>query len=280
MNYSKWVGAVALLLAVASCGGGRPPGHAGGDAGSVPPGGDRGPEVATYGGSVESGSARVPARARFAVAPGDRLGAGPRSAADSAAFTMQLGIGAAVAGGPDSVTTTVAFRRRDLEVTGVSVMRFAGGDTTIVTATPVSPREVALEQRVSRTPRAASRTRVEWPADDRPHVYWDALPVWLRGRSGGEAPLEERVWLLPSLTSPASARPVDAVIRRLDGGVIRVGAGSFRALQFAISSGWQADVFWLNARAPHELLRVRTAGRMSLDLESTARGGDAPAKLR
>ncbi len=269
MDYLKWGCAAALLLCLPACGprepargAGRPPTWARGEA-----------EVCTYAGPLDREPRRAAALARLVVSAPGVVPAPSAGARDERLVRMELSVRSPAASEADSVLTFATLRARDLDVTGVSVTRFRGRERTLVEAIPDSAGGVRVVERDERSPRARREVRLRWPAGERPHVYWDALPVWLRAWAGESTPLEMRVWMLPSLAAGvplASPVPVDAVIRRLDGGTIRVPAGRFPALQFAVSSGWQADVFWLDADEPHELLRVRAANRLALDLRGLA----------
>lgn len=117
-----------------------------------------------------------------------------------------------------------------------------------------------------------------WPAGDRPRVWWDALPVWLHAWADERTPREWPVWLLPGQISGRSqdenARPVDARIRRSDGGALEVPAGRFESVKFAVARAGQTDLFWFDARPPHVLLRMETAAGRKLALRRTQRLDD------
>jgi hypothetical protein len=129
---------------------------------------------------------------------------------------------------------------------------------------------------------AGHETALRWPAEDRPRVLYDALPLWLRQWASREQPpFERRIWLLPGQTSGCSpatlARPVDALVRMTDGGTVEVPAGRFAAVQFAVAAEGSADAFWFDAAFPHVLLKVQAAARRTLLLE---RSGRVPYPLR
>jgi len=276
MKCLKWGLAVLLLIVLASCGG---------EARRVPPGGGFGSnvlwqdgrsEVSTYAGSTEFGTGGYPARARLVVSVRDLASARPsRGPADGRAFLLEFSIVSSDPAPGDSAVTAVSLRRRDLEPIEMNAVDVRGRDTVVISAAAMGTGSFRL-MRGTRGGGGAERVAwARWPAGDRPHVLWDALPLWLRQWAGEKRPIEMRVWLLPGLVSSlASGRgvtPVDATIRRLDGGTIQVPAGRFAAVEFAVAAGGQADAFWLNASYPHELLKVQTARHLTLELLSTRR---------
>jgi len=125
---------------------------------------------------------------------------------------------------------------------------------------------------------ADRQVRVPWPAPKRPHVLWDALPLWLRSLPRGDGrggPLA--VWLLPTQVSGraplASTRPVAATVRRTPGAAepLRVRAGEIPAFRYTVESPAGRDTFWLAAAAPHPLVRLATAAGRRLELLKTQR---------
>jgi hypothetical protein len=276
MKYSKCGLAALVILVLASCGG---------EARRVPPGGafgsnvlweDGKSEVSTYAGSTEFGMKGYPARARLVVSLRDlssaRSSPGP---VDGLAFLLEFSVVSSEPAPGDSAVTAVSLRRRDLEPLDMNAIDVRGRDTAVIRAAAMGTGSVRLT-RGTRGDDGAERVAWSgWPAGDRPHVLWDALPLWLRQWAGEKTPLEMRVWLLPGvvsgLASGRSVTPADATIRRMDGGTIQVPAGRFAALEFAVAAGGEADAFWLNASYPHELLKVQTARHLRLELVSTRR---------
>lgn len=125
---------------------------------------------------------------------------------------------------------------------------------------------------------ADRRVPIIWPTPERPHIHWDALPVWLRSiprgqRSGGAI----KVWLLPSQVSGrsplANTRPVAATIRMASNGRerVRVPFGEIPAFRYTVESPTGRDTFWLAAAAPHTLVRMATAAGRRLELLKTQR---------
>jgi hypothetical protein len=276
MKYSKYGLAALALIVLGSCGG---------EARRVPPGGGFGSnalwddgksEVSTYAGSTEFGTEGYPTRARLVVSMRDLSSARPsRGPADGRVFLLEFSIVSSDPARGDSAVTAVSLRRRDLEPIEMNAVDVRGRDTVLVQAAAMGTGSVRLT-RLTRGDDGAERVAwVRWPAGDRPHVLWDALPLWLRQWASEKTPLEMRVWLLPGLVSSlapgGSVTPMDATIRRMDGGTIQVPAGRFAALEFVVAAGGEADAFWLNANSPHELLKVQTARHLTLELQSTRR---------
>lgn len=122
------------------------------------------------------------------------------------------------------------------------------------------------------------RVPIVWPKPERPHVFWDALPVWLRSIPRGERLRgATRVWLLPSQIagrSPlASTRPVEATIRMapISGETVRVPYGNFAAFRYTVETATGTDTLWLAAASPHVLLKLATADGRRLALKKTQR---------
>lgn len=123
---------------------------------------------------------------------------------------------------------------------------------------------------------ADRRVPIVWPAPQRPHVHWDALPVWLRSLPRGNRRGAVSVWLLPSQIagrSPlANTRPVTAVIRMAPGGqTVRVPFGPILTIRYTVESPAGRDTFWLAAAPPHVLVRMATAAGRRLELVKTQR---------
>lgn len=125
---------------------------------------------------------------------------------------------------------------------------------------------------------ADRRVPVVWPVPERPHVLWDALPVWLRSLPRpvvGAGAIS--VWLLPSQVSgrsPLSAtRPAAATIRLKPGGpeTVRVPFGDVPALRYVVESPAGRDTFWIAAASPHALVRLATAAGRRLELRKLQR---------
>jgi len=273
MKYSRpWLAALVILV-LASCGGEARRVPSGGVFGSNVPWEDGKSEVSTYAGSTEFGTEGYPARARLVVSLRD-VSSAPfsRGPADGRAFLLEFSLVSPDPAHGDSAVTAVSLRHRDLEPIQMNAIRVRGPDTAVIRAAAMGTRSFRLMRGVGGVERV---TWARWPAGDRPHVLWDALPLWLRQWTGEKTPLEMRVWLLPglgsSLASGRNATPVDAAIRRMDGGTVQVPAGRFAALEFVVAAGGEADAFWLNASYPHELLKVQTARHLTLELLSTRR---------
>ncbi len=115
---------------------------------------------------------------------------------------------------------------------------------------------------------------VTWPLDGRPRVWFDALPVWLRGALDSGA-VPERVWLLPtqmSGRSPASAAvPVAADLVASDGGGLKVPAGRVAATRLVeVRTAADTSRWWFDAVAPHVLVKFESRER-TLELAKTLR---------
>lgn len=114
-----------------------------------------------------------------------------------------------------------------------------------------------------------------WPGDDRPRLFWDALPVSLRPWCDARDDRTWSVWLLPTQLagrSPlASTRPAEATILRADGGALDVPAGRFDAVRMTVASAAGEDTLWFDARPPHVLLVLATHAGRRIELEKTQR---------
>jgi hypothetical protein len=167
---------------------------------------------------------------------------------------------------------TTFLERRSLEMVKESMSHFDGCGITYVRVGPKGGR--AVHEAHSYWEGEADReVDLAWPAGDAPHVFWDALPLWLRGRMGGEK--ESKVLLLPSQVGGRSpienTRPVEATIRWSDAGELEVPAGRFRARLAQVESPAGTDRFWFEAAMPHVLLKLETAAGRSLELRKTQR---------
>lgn len=144
-----------------------------------------------------------------------------------------------------------------------------------ITTVRVAPEDGHLVHRAdSYWDGEATRTvRVNWP-EGLP-LWWDALPVSLRGWAGRTQPFELRVVLLPSQVSGrsplASTQPVDATLRLVKVEPLTVPAGRFTAARFSIETKDGVDTFWFDARTPYVMLRVDTHEGRSLALKKSVR---------
>jgi hypothetical protein len=167
---------------------------------------------------------------------------------------------------------TTFLDRKSLEMVKENMSHFDGCGITYVRVGPKDGRTVH-EAHSYWEGEADREVDLVWPAGDAPHVYWDALPLWLRGRIGGEK--ESKVLLLPSQVggrSPIEAtRPAEATIRWSDAGEIEVPAGRFRARLAEVDSPSGTDRFWFEAAMPHVLLELETAAGRTLALRKTQR---------
>jgi len=167
---------------------------------------------------------------------------------------------------------TTFLERGSLEVLKESMSHFDGCGITYVRVGPKQGR-VVHEAHSYWEGEADREVPLVWPAGGAPHVYWDALPLWLRGQiAGGGA---SKVLLLPTQVagrSPIEAtKPVVATIRWSDAGTISVPAGRFAARLAEVTTPSGADRFWFAAAFPHVLLKMETAAGRSLELRKTQR---------
>lgn len=167
---------------------------------------------------------------------------------------------------------TTFLERRGLDMVKESMSHFDGCGITYVRVGPKAGRTVH-EAHSYWEGEADREVPLEWPAGSAPHVYWDALPLWLRGQIGGGA--SSKVLLLPSQVggrSPIEAtRPVEASIRWSDAGTVEVPAGRFAARLAEVETPGGTDRFWFDAAFPHVLLKLETAAGRSLALRKTQR---------
>jgi hypothetical protein len=167
---------------------------------------------------------------------------------------------------------TTFLERASLEVMKESMSHFDGCGITYVRVAPKQGRWVH-EAHSYWEGEADREVPLTWPAGGAPHVFWDALPLWLRTRVEGGA--AEKVFLLPTQIggrSPIEAtKPVAATIRWSDAGTIAVPAGRFAAKLAEVESPAGVDRFWFDAAFPHVLLELETAAGRSLELRKTQR---------
>ena len=167
---------------------------------------------------------------------------------------------------------TTFLERRSLEALKESMSHFDGCGITYVRVGPKQGR-VVHEAHSYWEGEADREIPLVWPAGASPHVYWDALPLWLRGQiAGGKA---SKVLLLPTQVagrSPIEAtKPVAATLRWSDAGTIAVPAGRFAAKLAEVASSGGIDHFWFDAAFPHVLLKMETVAGRSLELRKTQR---------
>jgi len=282
MKHLKCAAAALALLLLASCGRtAPPPAPAAQRFGDDPLWDDGRFEVSTYVGSTERGGEERPTVARLVVMAGRLTPAGTQDTTRTLSFDFVVGIPADAG----RETTAAVLRRDSLDPIEVRVSRSERCGLTRVHLGRDAGRFVqTVASCLAEAP--PGRTAVTWPADGRPQVCWDALPVWLRGLAGETAgrkpPFEVRVWLLPGQLSGRSplerARPLDAVVRVTEADSIDVPAGRFAALEIAVAAEGKADAYWLDAKYPHALLKMQTAAHRTLGLTRTARvAAAAPA---
>jgi len=167
---------------------------------------------------------------------------------------------------------TTFLERSSLEMLKESMSHFDGCGITYVRVGPKQGRTVH-EAHSYWEGEADREVPLVWPPGGAPHVFWDALPLWLRGQiaSGGAA----KVLLLPSQVggrSPIEAtKPVAATIRWSDAGTIAVPAGRFAARLAEVTSPGGTDRFWFDTAFPHVLLKMETVAGRSLELRKTQR---------
>jgi hypothetical protein len=167
---------------------------------------------------------------------------------------------------------TTFLDRRSLETLKESMSHFDGCGITYVRVGPKQGR-VVHEAHSYWEGEADREVALVWPAGGAQQVYWDALPLWLRGQiAGGGA---SKVLLLPSQVagrSPIEAtKPVAADVRWSDAGTIAVPAGRFAARLAEVTTAGGTDRFWFDAKFPHVLLKMESAAGRSLALRKTQR---------
>ena len=167
---------------------------------------------------------------------------------------------------------TTFLERKSLELLKESMSHFDGCGITYVRVGPKQGRMVH-EAHSYWEGEADRDVPLVWPWGGSAHVFWDALPLWLRGQiEGGGA---SNVFLLPSQIagrSPIEAtKPVPATIRWSEAETIVVPAGRFAARLAEVVSPGGTDRFWFDAAFPHVLLKMETAAGRSLALKKTQR---------
>jgi len=167
---------------------------------------------------------------------------------------------------------TAFLERRSFEVVKESVSHFDGCGITYVRIGPKHGR-VVHEAHSYWEGEADREVPLVWPAGGAPHVFWDALPLWLRGQIAGAGP--SKVLLLPGQVagrSPLEAtKPVEATIRWSDAGTIAVPAGRFAARLAEVTTPGGTDRFWFDGKFPHVLLQMETVAGRRLELSKTQR---------
>ena len=167
---------------------------------------------------------------------------------------------------------TTFLERRSLEVLKENMSHFDGCGITYVRVGPKQGRTVH-EAHSYWEGEADREVPLVWPAGGAPRVYWDALPLWLRGQlaPGGAS----KVYLVPSQVggrSPIEAtRPVVATLHWSDAGTIRVPAGAFPAKRVEVGTPAGTDRFWFDVGFPHVLLKMETESGRRLALTKTQR---------
>ena len=167
---------------------------------------------------------------------------------------------------------TTFLERKSLEVLKESMAHFDGCGITYVRVGPKHGRMVH-EAHSYWEGEADREVPLIWPGGGSHLVFWDALPLWLRGQIEGDG--ASSVFLLPSQVagrSPIEAtKPVRATIRWSDSGTIAVPAGRFAAKLAEVVTPGGTDRFWFDASFPHVLLKMETAAGRSLELRKTQR---------
>jgi hypothetical protein len=166
---------------------------------------------------------------------------------------------------------TTFLERRSLDVMKESMSHFDGCGITYVRVGPKNGRMVH-EAHSYWEGEADREVPLVWAGGGTPHVFWDALPLWLRAEFPDAR--TSKVELLPSQVagrSPIEAtKPMPAVVRWSEAGTVEVPAGRFAARLAEVESPAGTDRFWFDAAFPHVLIRMEAAGR-SLALAKTQR---------
>ena len=238
-------------------------------------------EFSTYSGTTQAYGKPRATRARIVVVKEDLLrstlvksDAGPMPGRTLEALKMIF-----IADFPTGTYTyhqmaSLFLERASLDVLKESMSHTEGCGITFVRVGPRNGR-LTHEAHSYWDGEADRETPVAWPAGDRPHLWWDALPVALRPWVEGRERFETRVWLLPGQVlgrSPIEAtRPVEATLRGQGTWPLDVPAGHFDTRRIAVISPAGADLFWFDRRAPHVLVMVQTAQGRRLQLARTVR---------
>lgn len=273
IHYMKWA-AIAALLAPAAIAGPEP-----GRLGADRLWDDGRAEFSQYSGVTNRYGEERPTEARVVIVKEDLLESslvksdrGPRPGRTrevlKIVFTAEFNTGSYFY----RQAATTFLDRQTLAMRKLATTHFDGCGITTVRVAPRSGRWV--HDASSYWEGEGERTAlVEWPRSDAPRVFWDALPLWLRGRVAGTMP--DRVTLLPGQVSGHSpienTRAVIATLRASDGGEVQVPAGRFRTRRVEVIAGGRTDRFWFDAEYPHVLVRLETAGGRKLELRKTQR---------
>jgi hypothetical protein len=270
--------ALAALWASAAWAG---PASAKSDLGLRPIWDDGKAEFSSYAGTTERYGKARPTQARIIVVKEDLMRstlvkreAGPLPGRTLEALKMNF-----IADFPTGTYTyhqmaSLFFERASLDVLKESMSHTEGCGITFVRVGPKHGR-IVHEAHSYWEGEADRETPLVWPAGDRPHLWWDALPVALRPWVERPGAFVEKVWLLPSQvsgTSPVSStRPLEASVRVEDGGSLIVPAGRFLTRRVEVRSSAGTDRFWFDQRDPHVLIRIETAAGRMLELRGTQR---------
>jgi hypothetical protein len=238
-------------------------------------------EFSTYTGTTERYGTPRPTEAHVIVVKEDLLrtslvksDAGP--VADRTLEALKMNV---IADFPTGTYTyhqmaSVFFDRRSLAVLKETMSHTEGCGITFVRVGPKNGKLVH-EAHSYWDGEADREVTLAWPADGRARLYADALPLSLRSWAERPTPSEDKVWMLPAQISGRSpiesTRPVEAVIRVMDGGPIDVPAGHFDSRRIAVTGPAGTDVYWFDKAFPHVMLMMKTAAGRSLELSKTQR---------
>jgi len=280
MNYFKWPIVAAGLAAVTAWGAAAT--HSGGTENlALDPLWDDGKaEFSTYVGTTERYGQTRPTEARLIVVKEDlvrstlvKSDAGPVPGKTLEAIKLNF-----LADFPTGTYTyhqmaTVMFERATLDVLKETMSHTESCGITFVRVGPKNGR-LTHEAHSYWDGEADREVEIRWPAGER--LYWDALPVSLRRWvASGRAPVESRVWMLPSQVSGRSpiesTKPVLATISVADGGTIEVPAGRFASRRIEVATPAGTDAFWFDVRFPYVMLEMRTHAGRRLALRKTQR---------
>ncbi len=285
MNYLKWVpvtwwpAAALMLCALAAPGAAPGSGVRPEEVGSDPLWDDGKAEISIYGGTTPRYGTDRPTSARIVVVKEDLLrdalvksDAGPIPGRTREVLKLVF-----VAEFPTGSyfyrqAATTFLARPGLEVLKENMSHFDNCGVTYVRVGPKNGR-LTHEAHSYWEGEADREVPISWPGAM--HTHWDALPLWLRQWAGEAAPPELKVWLLPGQIMGRSpienTRPVQAIVRVTDGGMLEVPAGRFASRKIAVTTPAGTDLFWFDRRSPHVLLRLETAAGSRLALQKTVR---------
>ena len=294
MRLSKWIVALALLVVAAAVAGvtmwrgcrrSAPVERVAAEAFGLDPLWDDGKaEFSTYTGTTMRYGKPRPTRASIVVVKEDlvratlvKSDAGPVPGRTLEALKLNF-----IADFPTGTYSyhqmaTLFFDRTSLTVLKESMSHTEGCGITFVRLGPARGGAGPFEQQAhSYWDGEADRTTpITWPAERRPRLLWDALPVSLRPFVSRRGAYDQAVWLLPGQVegrSPlASTRPVEARVRVADGDTVTVPAGRFETRMVELTSPSGTDRFWFERRFPHTLVRLESAAGRSLLLARTQR---------